>query len=63
MLLAQTRLDGSPWLKITLLDPGTTTADLAAMFTAVRRIGAALVEAELLATAVLREALEEVTSR
>jgi L-2,4-diaminobutyrate decarboxylase len=45
-LLASTRLDGRPWLKITLLDPTTTPEDLATMLDLVTSTGETLVDAE-----------------
>ena len=45
-LLASTRLDGRPWLKITLLDPTTTREDLTTMLDLVTSTGETLVDAE-----------------
>lgn len=48
-LVAGTTLDGSGWLKISLLNPATTIADVERMVALVREAGAGLLAAEALA--------------
>lgn len=56
-LLASTRLDGRPWLKITLLDPTTTPEDLTTMLDLVTSTGETLVDAERALEPAAREAV------
>jgi L-2,4-diaminobutyrate decarboxylase len=50
-MVARTTLDGTPWLKLTLLNPEATLADVAAVLDLVRATGRGLLAGSRLAAA------------
>jgi L-2,4-diaminobutyrate decarboxylase len=50
-MVARTTIDGTPWLKLTLLNPETTLLDVAAVLDLVRATGRGLLAGTRLAAA------------